>query len=176
MVTELTPAQLTDVTTGSCVDVEDGPKRAPPGAAITAQSVVIDPAVGGKCPPEEPPAPGESPGVYGSVTSVTGNTIAVTSVDPTGKTTSTKVTVTDTTSYTKHAVTDAQAITQGRCLAAQGTDRGGVLQAATIDLEPCPPLGRPHHHFYIPFIPHLPPIPQIPPIPHIPPIPDIPHF
>jgi hypothetical protein len=39
-------------------------------------------------------------------------------------------------------------------MAAQGTNHGGVLQASTIDLEPCPPMGRAHHHFHIPFLPH----------------------
>jgi hypothetical protein len=170
MITELTPAKLPDVTAGSCVEVEASPNNSPPGGAITAQAVTISPAVGGRCPPPEQPTPGsastppaapppgeptESPGVYGTVASVTGNTIDVTSTDPTGKTTHTNVAVTDTTSYTKHAVTDAQAIQQGKCMAAQGTDNGGVLQAATIDLEPCPPMGRPRHHFHMPHLPHL---------------------
>jgi hypothetical protein len=170
MVTELTPAKLPDVTADSCVEVEASPNNAPPGGAITAQAVTISPTIGGKCPPAEQPTPGsastppaappsaeptESPGVYGTVASITGNTIDVTGTDPTGKTTHTNVTVTDTTSYTKHAVTDAQAIQQGKCMAAQGTDNGGVLQAATIDLEPCPPMGRPRHHFHIPHLPHL---------------------
>jgi hypothetical protein len=163
MITELTSAQLSDVTPGSCVDVEAGPESVPPGGAITAKSVTISPAEGGTCPPPEepgtgpasapPPAPSpnepaESPGVYGTVSSVTANTIAVTSADPTGKTTHTNVTVNDATTYTKHAVTNPQAIQQGKCLAAQGTNSGGVLQAATIDLEPCPPMGREHHHHF----------------------------
>ncbi len=178
-VTELTPAQLTDVISGSCADVEAGPESVPPGGAITAQSVTINPPVEGKCPPpglaSPPPSapssggPTESPGVYGTVTSVKDNTIVVTSSDPAGKTTATNVTVTNTTAYTKHAVTNPQAIQDGKCMAARGTDSGGVLQATTIDLEPCPPLGRPHrHHFYIPYIPYIPHIPHIPEIPHIP--------
>jgi hypothetical protein len=153
MVTELTPAQLPDVTSGSCVDVDAGPTAAPPGGAITAKSVTISPAVGGRCPPP-PGEPADSPGAYGMVDSVTGDTIAVTTTDPAGTTSRTTVTVTDTTTYTKHAVTNAQAIQQGKCLAAQGTTDGGVLHAATIDLEPCPPMGRPRHHFHIPYIPH----------------------
>lgn len=165
MVTELTSAQLNDVTPGSCVDVEAGPGGVPPGEAITAQSVTISPGEDGTCPPSEepgtgsastpPPAPSsgppaESPSVYGTVSSVTGNTIAVTSTDPTGKTTNTHVTVNNATAYAKHAITNTQAIQQGKCIAAQGTNSGGVLQAATIDLEPCPPMGREHHH-----LPHL---------------------
>jgi hypothetical protein len=108
--------------------------------------MTISPAAGGTCPPQEPGA--ESPSVYGTVSSVTGNTVAVASTDPTGKTTHTNVTINDATTYTKHAITNAQAIQQGKCMAAQGTNSGGVLQAATIDLEPCPPMGREHHHHF----------------------------
>jgi hypothetical protein len=165
MVTELMSAQLADVIPGSCVDVD----TVPAGSPMTAQAVTISPAVGGRCPPlEEPgagsasappaaPSPGESaenPGVYGIVNSVTDNVITVTSTDPTGKPTHTNVTVNDTTTYTKHAVTNAQAIQQGKCMAAQGTNTGGVLQAATIDLEPCPPMGREHHRFHLPHLHH----------------------
>ncbi|MGH9206110.1 MAG: DUF5666 domain-containing protein [Acidimicrobiales bacterium] len=176
VVTELTAAQLSDVKSGSCVDVEPGPGSPPPGGAIIAKSVTIDPPADGKCPPPPPgpssAQPGESPGVYGMVSSVTGNTIAVTSTDATGKTTHPNVTVTNATGYTKHAVTNSQAIQQGKCLAAQGTNSGGALQATTIDLEPCPPLGgEHHHHFYIPHIPDLPPIPAIPHVPDLPHIP-----
>jgi len=151
MVTELSSAALTDAKPGSCVDVKAASQGASPGGAITAESVEISPSEGGKCPP--PVGPAGSPSVYGIVGSVTGNTIAVNSIDPTGKTTHTTVTVINTTTYTKHAVTTAQAIQNGKCLAAQGTKDGGVLHAATIDLEPCPPMGRPHHHFHIPW-PH----------------------
>jgi hypothetical protein len=157
MVTELGPAKLTDVTPSSCVDVEAAAQSGPPGAPVTAQSVTISPSEGGRCPPPEPSSggPAESPSIYGTVASVTGNTIDVTSTDPTGKTTHTNVNVTDTTTYTKHAVTNAQAIQNGKCMAAQGTTTAGVLQAVTIDLEPCPPMGRPHHHFHFPHLPHL---------------------
>ena len=156
MVTELGPAKLTDVSPGSCVDVEATAQGGPPGAPVTAQSVTISPSEGGKCPPpvQSPSGqPAGSPSVNGIVDSVTGNTIAVNSIDPTGKTTHTTVNVADTTTYNKHAVTNAQAIQNGKCMAAQGIKDGGVLHAATIDLEPCPPMGRPHHHFHIPW-PH----------------------
>ncbi|GBE66097.1 hypothetical protein MFM001_25590 [Mycobacterium sp. MFM001] len=147
MITELGPAQLTDVTPGSCVDVE--PTAA--GGPVSAQSVIISPSEGGNCPPPtgQPPA-----GVSGTVKSVTGNTIGVDSTDAAGKTAHTDVTVTDSTTYQKHSVTNAQAIQNGRCLAAQGTKDGGVLHADSIDLEPCPAIGRPHHHFHIPRLPH----------------------
>lgn len=171
MITELGPAQLTDVTAGSCVDVAAGPEPASPDGAITAKSVTIDPPVNGQCPPLEPPE-----GPHGKVTSVSGNTVTIDSTDPTGKTTPTKVTVTDATTYTRHAVTDPQAIQTGKCMAARGTKHDGVLQATIVDLEPCPPMGRPHHRFHIPNIPNIPGIPHIPDIPHLPDIPHIPHI
>ena len=123
--------------------------------------MTISPAEGGKCPPPDnrcPGGPGSSPGVTASVASVTGNTIAVNSMDPTGKTTHTTVTVINATTYNKHAVTNAQAIQNGKCMAAQGTKDGGVLHAATIDLEPCPAMGRPHHHFHFPMAAPSPPL------------------
>jgi hypothetical protein len=142
---EVTPAQLTDVTPGSCINVRATPQSAPTGAAITAQSVTITPAIDGKCPP---PA-----GFYGTVTSVSGNTIAVNSMGAGGQTTPTNVTVTNTTSYSKQAVSNDQAIEHGKCMGAHGTNSGGVLQATTVSLEPCPPMGRPHHHHL--HLPHL---------------------
>ena len=112
-VVEVTPAQLTDVTPGSCVNVRATPQSAPAGAAITAQSVTITPAIDGKCPP---PA-----GFYGTVTSVSGNTIAVNSIGAGGQTTPTNVTVANTTSYSKQTPTSTQAIEHGKCMGAQGT-------------------------------------------------------
>jgi hypothetical protein len=153
MVTEISSAALPDVKPGSCVDVKPAPQGASPDGAITAESVEITPAVAGRCPPPLPPTPGSPAPVSGMVASVTGNTIAVDSTDPAGKTTRGTVTVVNTTTYIKHVPTDAQAIQNGKCMAAQGTKDGGVLHAQMIDLEPCPPMGRPHHHFHIPW-PH----------------------
>ncbi|MCV7332476.1 hypothetical protein H7J81_20445 [Mycobacterium cookii] len=150
MVTELGPAALTDVTPGSCVDVQLAAPNGPPGGPVTAQLVTISPSEGGKC------APAPNPGVNGTVSSVSGNVIAVNAVDPTGKTTPATADVTEATTYNKHAVTNTQAIQNGKCMAAQGIKNAGVLQAATIDLEPCPPMGSPHHHFFhIPHLPHI---------------------
>lgn len=161
MVTELGPANLTDVTPGSCVVVATAAHGGPPGGPVTAQSVTISPSEGGKCPPPATPGPGsaggspESPDVIGTVESVTGNTIAINRTDPTGKKTHATVHVADASTYNKHAVTNAQAIQNGKCLAAQGIKDGAVLHAASIDLEPCPPMGRPHHHFHFPHLPHI---------------------
>lgn len=147
-VVEAAPAALPDVTPGSCVNVRATPESAP-GTAITAQAVIITAAIDGKCPP---PA-----GFYSTVTGVSGNTIAVTGIGPGGQPAPTNVTVADTTSYKKQTVTNTQAITNGRCMGAQGTDTGGVLQAMTISLEACPPMGGPpQHHLHIPHLPfHL---------------------
>jgi hypothetical protein len=147
-VADVTPAQLTDVTPGSCVNVRATPQSAPTGAAITAQSVTITPAIDGKCPP---PA-----GFYGTVASVSGNTIAVDNTDARGQNTPTNVTVSNRTTYSKQTPTTTQAIEHGKCMGAQGTNSAGVLQATTISLEPCPPMGRPHHHLHLPHLPfHL---------------------
>jgi hypothetical protein len=147
MVTELDSAALTDVKPGSCVDIKSAPQSASPSGAITAESVEISPAIAHQC----PPPPGPAVAVYGIVDSVADNAIKVNTVDPTGKTTHSTVDVISTTTYTKHAVTNAQAVQNGKCMAAQGTKDGDVLRAATIDLEPCPPMGRPHHHLHLPW-------------------------
>lgn len=161
-VTEVSSAQLTDVTVGSCVDVEPTPETAQAAGGVTAQSVTISPAVDGKCPPAptaastpppaSPGAPAENPAHYGMVSSVSGNTITLTNSG--GKSPQTNVTVIDTTTYVKQLPSNTQAITQGKCLAAQGPDEGGVVQATTIELQACPPMGRPHHRIPLPHLPH----------------------
>lgn len=147
-VVEVTPAKLTDVTPGSCVNVRATPQSAPSPGAITAQSVTITASADGKCPP---PA-----GFYGTVASVSDNTIAVTGLGPGGPGAPTNVTVAASTSYQKQTPSGAQAITNGKCMGAQGTQDGGVLHAALISLETCPPMGHPHHHLHLPHLPfHL---------------------
>ncbi|OBI26824.1 hypothetical protein A5709_06645 [Mycobacterium sp. E1386] len=141
---QVAPAKLPDVTPGSCVNVRATPQSSP-AAGVTAQTVMITSAIDGKCPP---PA-----GFYGTVASVSGNTIAVNGLGPGGPTT---VTVNDATSYKKQTISNTQAITNGTCMGAQGTNDGGALQATTISLEQCPPMGRPHHHLHLPHLPfHL---------------------
>jgi Domain of unknown function (DUF5666) len=160
-VSEITPAQLTDITTGSCVSVHpDRHGASTAGGAITARSVRVSTAVDGKCPQPKQPA-GETtstPGapatrhqIGGQVASVAGNTITLNSADSGGNSSQTSVTVTDTTKYTKQSTADAQAIAQGKCIAAHGTtDGGGTLQATTISVQQsdngsCPQLGGKHH-------------------------------
>lgn len=160
-VSEITPAQLTDITTGSCVSVRpDRHGASTAGGAITARSVRVGTAVDGKCPQPKQPAgettstPPGAPAAHhqigGQVASVAGNTITLNSADSGGNSSQTSVTVTDTTKYTKQSTTDAQAIAQGKCIAAHGTTDGGALQATTISVQQsdngnCPQLGDKHH-------------------------------
>jgi hypothetical protein len=146
-VSEITPAQLTDITTGSCISVQpDRHGTSTAGGAITARSVRVSTAVDGKC-----PQPRQGHQLSGQVASVAGNTITLTPADAGGNSPQTAVTVTDTTKYTKQSTTDAQAIAQGKCIAAHGTtDGGGALQATTISVQQsdngsCPQLGGRHH-------------------------------
>jgi hypothetical protein len=161
-ITEVTPAQLTDVSAGSCVAVLPTRDSADTDGTVTAQFVRVSQAVDGQCPEPKHRAGGPSSGrpaghrsVRGSVVSVAGNTITVTGADADadGNTSQTNVTVTDTTKYTKQTATDAQALTQGQCIAAHGTkDDSGTLQATAISVQPadngtCPqPGGRRHQH------------------------------
>lgn len=142
-VVEVTPAHLTDVTPGSCVNVRATPQSAPSGGTITAQDVTVTSAVDGKCPPPV--------GFYGTVSSVSGNTIAVNGLGP--QPTPTNVTVANSTSYQKQTPSGPEAITNGKCMGAQGTQDAGVLHAMTISLEACPPMGHPHHHLHLPHLP-----------------------
>jgi hypothetical protein len=161
-VVEVTPAQLTDVTAGSCVNVRPTPESAQAGAAVTAQSVRVSSPLDRKCPqpkqqagsastPPSSAAPAKNRGINGTVASVAGNTINVTNTDASGAAPQTTVTVTEKTKYTKQTTTDGQAIAQGKCITAWGTkDGGGTLQATTITLQPanngkCPQPGGNHH-------------------------------
>jgi hypothetical protein len=142
-VTEISPAALGDVTAGSCVTVRPMHQQSQP---LTAKSVRVSPAVDGKCPQGKPggsttPPPSGAPAGHsalrGTVASVAGNTITVTSTDAGGATSQTPVTVTDQTRYSRQADANIQAIAQGKCMTAQGNQDGsGTLQATTIDLRP----------------------------------------
>jgi hypothetical protein len=157
-VSQITPAQLTDITAGSCISVRpDRHDSSTDGGAVTARSVRVSTAVDGKC-PQPGQGPGESTGkpaghhqLSGQVASVAGNTITLNSSDAGGNSPQTSVTVTDTTKYSKQSSADAQAIAQGQCIAARGsTDGGGALQATSISIQPsdngsCPQLGGKHH-------------------------------
>lgn len=129
-ISEAIPAQLGDVTVGSCVKAGPTPDSTPADSgAITAKWVMISTTVDGKCPQRPGAAPGAPHhGVRGVVNSVAGNTITVT-----GDTATSTVTVTDATGFRKRVPADAHAITEGKCVATRGTkDDHGVLQANRV--------------------------------------------
>jgi len=151
-INEVVPAALSDVTTGSCVTVQPGHEESQGGQPVTAATVRVRAAADGKCPQAKAGAPGSGPGsttpapsgspakrsaMQGTVASVAGNTINITSTDASGNTAQTAVTVNDKTKYTKQASATSQAVSAGKCIAAWGTkDGGGTLQATTLDLRP----------------------------------------
>ncbi|WP_293319149.1 DUF5666 domain-containing protein [Mycobacterium sp.] len=166
-VTEVAPATLSDVTSGTCITVR--PTQEIQGSQpVTAASVRLSPSVNGTCPPGKdagqgsstspppsgspPGSPGPAPGkpkpLRGSVASVTGNTITVAGTDASGNTKQTQVTVDDKTRYSKLTTATPEAITQGKCVSARGSmDGGGALQATSITLRPAidGKCGKPPH-------------------------------
>jgi len=144
-VSEITTGQLSDVTAGSCIAAMAQQDSNPP----TARRVMIWPAKDGNCAKEHPkeqqqsssptPSSGNRPeheAIRGTVASVSGNTITVSSTDPNGGTTPTTVTVNNETAYAKRVPADQSAIVAGKCIAAHGAnDASGNLQAATITLR-----------------------------------------
>ena len=153
-ITEVGPATLSDVTSGSCVTVRPT-QAAQSGQPVTAASVRVSPSVNGTCPKPKESGPASGPGssapapsgsptpappkpqpLRGSVASVTGNTISVAGTDASGNTTQTPVTVDDQTKYSKLATATPDAIAQGKCLNARGTmDNAGALQATSINVR-----------------------------------------
>ncbi|ORB60753.1 hypothetical protein BST43_00435 [Mycobacteroides saopaulense] len=145
-ISEITAAQLSDVTTGSCIAAMTQQDSNP----LAARRVMIWPATDGSCTRAQAkeqqestsPAPpsGKRPehqAVRGTVASVNGNTITVSDTDPNnGAATQTAVTVSNDTSYAKRGPAQQNAISAGKCLAAHGSDdASGNLQAATITLR-----------------------------------------
>lgn len=151
-VTEVAPATLSDVTSGSCIIVRPT-KEIQGNQPASAESVRVSPSVNGTCPPAKgsgqgsttstpppgspTPAPAKPKPLRGSVASVTGSTITVAGTDTSGNTTQTAVTVDDKTKYSKLTTATPDAIAQGKCVNARGAlDNGGTLQATTIKLRP----------------------------------------
>jgi ABC-type Fe3+-hydroxamate transport system substrate-binding protein len=126
-VTELAPAQLTDVTAGECVVVR--PTKDSGGApSVTAAAVLVSLAGNGQC-----GGHGHGRGVTGTVASVNGSSIVLTAANNS----QTSVTVTSSTRYAKRTNADTSAIAAGQCLAARGTkDGSGNLQATAVNLQP----------------------------------------
>lgn len=161
-VSEISAAQLSDVTAGGCIAAMTQQGTSP----ATARRVMIWPAADGNCTAEHAkeqqesssPAPtsGKRPehqAVRGTVASVSGNTITVTGADSNGGAAGpTTVTVTNDTTYAKRAPADHNAIVAGKCVAAHGAnDASGNLQAASITLRAakdgaCEGGGHEGHH------------------------------
>lgn len=163
-VTEVAPATLSDVTSGSCITVR--PTTEIQGnQPVTAASVRVSPSVNGTCPSGKAsgqgstttppsgtptPPPVKPKPVRGSVASVTGSTITVAGTDTSGNTTQTAVTVDDKTKYSKLTTATPDAIAQGKCVNARGNLDGGALHATSIKLRPandgkCGGPGKPPH-------------------------------
>jgi hypothetical protein len=128
-VRELTSAALTDLTAGQCVAIRPT-KDSAGSASVTAAAVLFGPADNGQC---APPGRRQGHGVIGTVASVGGNAITVTTSDNSPAT----VTVTADTRYAKRTMADPSAIVAGLCLMAQGTKAGdGSLQATSVNVRP----------------------------------------
>ena len=128
-ISEIDPAQLSDVTAGSCVAIRPTRDSAPNGP-VTAHTVLVSPAGNGQC----PQAHDGGRGVRGTVAAVNGNTIAVaTATNPTPTT----VGINGDTRYAKWVAASPQAITAGKCIAGRGTnDSSGALPATSITVRP----------------------------------------
>ena len=146
-VAQFGPGELSDIATGQCIAARPI-KDSAAGPALTAAAVMYGQSDSGEC--GRKGAPHEH-GVVGTVASVNGSTIVLTTADN-GQAT---VTVTPDTRYTKRAKADASAITAGECLAAGGAkDGNGVLQATMAMVRPADnggcggghPAGHPAGH------------------------------
>jgi Domain of unknown function (DUF5666) len=136
------PGQLTDIAAGECIAVHPT-KDSDTGPAVTAAGILFGQPDNGQCGHK---GGNQGHGVGGTVASVNGNTIMITTPDS-GQAT---VTVTPDTHYTKRASADATAIATGVCLGARGTkDGNGVLQATMAMVRPAADGvcggGRQHH-------------------------------
>lgn len=135
---ELTPATLTDITAGLCVTIR--PASGAEGGTVVADAVVVGASSGGECKktggadnaglPRTPLG-----GFRGTVDSVTGNTIALTTFGTDGSKTNSTIETNDLTLFADRHRVKADAVVEGKCIIAGGTnDTGGVLQAQTINL------------------------------------------
>lgn len=128
-VTQVTAAQLTDVTAGECL-VARPTKDTAGTSSVTAVAVLFGAPDNGQC---APPGRRQGRGVIGTVAAVTGNAITVTNADNSQST----VTVTPQTRYAKRSAADPSAIAAGQCLMATGSKAtDGSLQATTVNLRP----------------------------------------
>jgi hypothetical protein len=137
-VMELTPATLADITPGLCVTIRHA--SGAEGGTVVANAVVVGASSGGECKKtnsQDNAGLPRSPlgGFRGTVDSVNGTTIALTTDVTDGSKINTTVETNDLTLFAdRHRVT-ADAIAEGKCIIARGNnDAGGVLQTDTINL------------------------------------------
>ena len=117
---KVSPAELPDVTVGSCVDVQRG--TAPSAAA---KRITVSARGNGKCAEAS-----TDKRLRGQVTAVNGNSVTVANAPS-------AITVDQKTTYLKQESVSALAITQGSCLSASGSlDPGRVLQAVSATIVP----------------------------------------
>ena len=137
-VMELTPATLAGITPGLCVTIRHA--SGAEGGTVVADAVVVGVSSGGECKktngqdnaglPRSPQG-----GFRGTVDSVTGTTIALTTYGPDGSKINTTVETNDLTLFADRHRVKADAIVEGKCIIARGNnDAGGVLQTDTINL------------------------------------------
>jgi hypothetical protein len=133
-VAQVSPAQLSDITAGSCVTVRPTRDNGSGGAQITARRVMIGASSNDQC---ASPQNAHGHAVRGTVASVNGNTVVLNVPGDNGSTSQTNVAVDSNTTYTKRASATPAAITQGQCLAARGSkDSSGALQATNVTVAP----------------------------------------
>jgi len=134
----LTPAKLSDITAGLCVTIR--PASGAEGGTVVADAVVVGVNKNSECKKtnaQDNAGLPRSPlgGFRGSVDSVTGTTIALTTYGADGSKINTTVETNDLTLFADRHQVKADAIVEGKCIIARGNkDTGGVLQVDTINL------------------------------------------
>jgi hypothetical protein len=134
----LTPAKLSDITAGACVTIR--PASGAEGGTVVADAVVVGVNKNSECKKTNAQDNGGFPrsplgGFRGTVDSVTGTTIALTTDGADGSKINTTVETNDLTLFADRHQVKADAIVEGKCIVARGNnDAGGVLQTDTINL------------------------------------------
>ena len=135
---ELTPAKLSDITAGACVTIR--PASGAEGGTVVADAVVVGVNKNSECKKTNAQDNGGFPrsplgGFRGTVDSVTGTTIALTTDGADGSKINTTVETNDLTLFADRHQVKADAIVEGKCIVARGNnDAGGVLQVDSINL------------------------------------------
>ncbi|AQT81688.1 hypothetical protein B1R94_24195 [Mycolicibacterium litorale] len=122
---QVNPAQLTDVTAGSCADIRLAAAAAG-GAAQPAKQITVSAATNGKCPESS-----SERVLRGTIAAVTGQSVSL--VNSSAGATA----VDQNTKYFKQVATTALAITPGACLSSVGpVGPNGVQQATKATVGP----------------------------------------